>query len=231
MFKGYRLAGLIPGSLALILADYISWQSVFVVVALFMLVGIGMTLVIREAITNPSPPRTMREAIVEPFNEFIGRKGIKSAALVLAFLFLYKFGDNLATALQTPFYIDVGFSLTQIGAIAKFASLVAVIVGGVVGGLVMVKLSINRALWIFGFVQIFSILGFALLSRSWSESLVAGNCCVSRIFGGVGLGAAAVTAFIAKNTNPIFAATQIALFTALASVPRTMANAVYWRYC
>ena len=223
--QGYRLAGLIPGSLALILADYISWQSVFVVVALFMLVGIGMTLVIREAITNPSPPRTMREAIVEPFNEFIGRKGIKSAALVLAFLFLYKLGDNLATALQTPFYIDVGFSLTQIGAIAKFASLVAVIVGGVVGGLVMVKLSINRALWIFGFVQIFSILGFALLSEVGANPWVLG-IAVSLEYLGVGLGAAAITAFIAKNTNPIFAATQIALFTALASVPRTMANAV-----
>ena len=92
--------------------------------------------------------------------------GLAPALFVLAFLFLYKLGDNMATALQTPFFIDVGFTLTQIGAIAKTAGLIAAIVGGIVGGLVMVKLSINRALWVFGVVQIVSILGFALLALS-----------------------------------------------------------------
>ena len=223
--QAYRLSGLVPGSLALILADHLQWHTVFIVVALFMGVGLIMTLCIDEAIAHPSPPKTMREAIVEPFREFVQRKGVAAAALILAFLFLYKLGDNMATALQTPFYVDVGFSLTQIGSIAKFASLFSAIVGGLVGGVIMIKLGINRALWTFGVVQVVSILGFAVLSEVGANPWMLG-VAVSLEYLGVGLGTAAFTAFIAKNTNPVFAATQFALFTALTSVPRTLANAV-----
>jgi PAT family beta-lactamase induction signal transducer AmpG len=163
--------------------------------------------------------------VVEPFREFIAREGIAPALLVLAFLFLYKLGDNMATALQTPFFIDVGFSLTQIGTIAKTASLTAAIVGGLVGGLIMVKVSINRALWLFGVVQIASILGFALLSEIGANPWMLA-VAVAFEYLGVGLGTAALTAFIARSTNKAFAATQFALFTALAATPRTLANAV-----
>jgi PAT family beta-lactamase induction signal transducer AmpG len=221
----YRLAGLVPGSLALILADHLPWHVVFVVVASFMAVGLILTLVIQEAIANPSPPKTMREAVIEPFREFIGRKGLRSAALILVFLFLYKLGDNMATALSSPFYIDLGFSLTQIGSIAKFASLIAAIAGGIIGGVVMIKLSINRALWLFGVVQILSILGFAWLAEAGANPWVLGIVVVFEYLG-VGLGTAAFVAFIARTTNPMFAATQFALFTALTSVPRIFANAV-----
>lgn len=223
--QAYRLSGLVPGSLALILADFLPWHTVFIVVAFFMAVGLVLTLVIREAIAEPTPPKTLREAITEPFKEFVQRKGVGAAALVLSFLFLYKLGDNLATALQTPFYVDVGFSLTQIGSIAKFASLLSVIIGGLAGGVMMIKLGINRALWLFGVVQIASIFGFALLSEVGANPWVLG-VAVSLEYLGVGLGTAAFTAFIAKNTNPVFAATQFALFTALTSVPRTLANSV-----
>ncbi len=221
----YRLSGLVPGSLALILADQLPWHTVFVVVALFMAVGLGLTLVIREAIKDPSPPKTMREAVVEPFREFKHRQGLGAAALILAFLFFYKLGDNMATALSTPFYIDLGFSLTQIGSIAKFASLTAAIVGGVIGGVVMIKLSINRALWLFGVVQVVSILGFAWLAESGANPWVLGTV-VAFEYLGVGLGSAALVAFMARMTNLTFAATQFALFTAFASVPRIFANAV-----
>ncbi len=222
--QAYRLSGLVPGSLALILADHLPWNTVFMVVAAFMAVGIIMTLVIDEAIADPSPPRTLRDAIVEPFREFVTRKGVSGALLVLAFLFLYKLGDNMATALQTPFYVDVGFSLTQIGSIAKFASLAAAIIGGLAGGVMMIKLGINKALWTFGVVQVLSILGFALLSVVGANPWMLG-ITVSFEYLGVGLGTAAFTAYIAKNTNPVFAATQFALFTAFTSVPRTVANA------
>lgn len=221
----YRLSGLVPGSLALILADHLPWHTVFVVVALFMAVGLGLTLVIREAIKDPSPPKTMREAVIEPFREFKHRQGLGAAALALAFLFFYKLGDNMATALSTPFYIDLGFSLTQIGSIAKFASLTAAIVGGVIGGVVMIKLSINRALWLFGVVQVISILGFAWLAESGANPWVLGTV-VAFEYLGVGLGSAALVAFMARMTNLTFAATQFALFTAFASVPRIFANAV-----
>ena len=221
----YRLAGLVPGSLALILADHLPWHLVFVVVAGFMAVGLLLTLTIREAIAHPTPPRSLRDAVVEPFREFIDRKGLAAATLILAFMFLYKLGDNMATALQSPFFVDVGFTLTQIGVVAKFASLIAAIVGGLAGGVIMIKLGINRALWIFGVVQVVSILGFALLSVVGADPWVLGGV-VAFEYLGVGLGTAAFTAFIARATNPVFAATQFALFTALTAVPRTLANAV-----
>ena len=223
--QAYRLSGLVPGALGLILADHFAWHVVFVIIALFMLVGIVMTLVIDEAIADPTPPRTMRDAIVEPFRDFIGRSGLGPALLVLAFLFLYKLGDNMATALQTPFFIDTGFTLTQIGAIAKTGGLIAAIMGAMVGGLIMVKLPINRALWLFGIVQIVSILGFAILSETGPNPWMLGVVVVFEYLG-VGLGSAALIAFMAKTTNPAFAATQLALFTALVSVPRVFANAV-----
>ncbi len=221
----YRLAGLVPGALALILADFLPWHTVFTFVAAFMGVGVVLTLFIGEATAEPHPPKTLKEAVVKPFQEFFDRKGLSSALLILLFMFLYKLGDNMATALSTPFYLDMGFSLTQIGTIAKTSSLTAVIIGGLVGGLVMVKLSINRALWLFGVVQVVSILGFALLSIIGTNPYVLG-LVVGLEYLGVGLGTAAFTAFIARSTNPVFAATQFALFTALAALPRTVANAV-----
>ncbi len=223
--QAYRFSGLVPGALGFILADHFDWHIVFMMIGAFMLIGIAMTLIIKEAIEDPTPPQTLRDAVIEPFREFIGRSGLGPALLVLAFLFLYKLGDNMATALQSPFFIDVGFSLTQIGAISKTAGLIAANIGTIVGGLVMVKLPINRALWVFGVVQIVSILGFALLAEigpnPWMLGLV-----VAFEYLGVGLGAAALIAFMARTTNPAFAATQLALFTALASVPRVFANAV-----
>ena len=222
--QAYRLSGLIPGGLGLILADRLPWHMVFIVVALFMIVGIVMTMMIAEAIKDPSPPRSLKESVIEPFREFIGRAGLGSALLVLAFLFFYKLGDNMATALQTPFFHDVGFSGTQIGTIAKFVGTTAAIVGGLVGGLIMIKVSINRALWMFGFVQITSILGFALLSVVGANPWMLAFAMAFEYLG-VGLGTAALTAFMAKSTNVAFAATQFALFTALISVPRVLASA------
>jgi PAT family beta-lactamase induction signal transducer AmpG len=223
--QAYRLAGLVPGSLALILSDFLPWHVVFIIVAAFMAVGVLLTLNINEPARHPAAPRTFKEAVIEPFREFISRSGVGPALLVLAFLFLYKLGDNMATALQTPFYIDLGFSRTQIGTVAKFSSLIAAIVGGMVGGLVMVKVSINRALWLFGFVQIASILGFAALSIVGDNLWMLGAATAFEYLG-VGLGSAALIAFMARSTNAAFAATQFALFTALVAVPRTLANAI-----
>ncbi|MFQ3334018.1 MAG: PAT family beta-lactamase induction signal transducer AmpG [Woeseiaceae bacterium] len=223
--QAYRLSGLIPGALGFILADHLPWHMVFVIVALFMLVGIIATLVIDEAIAEPTPPKTLRDSVIEPFRDFLGRAGLRSALLVLTFLFLYKLGDNMATALQTPFFIDLGFTGTQIGTISKMASLVAVILGGIVGGIIMVKLPINRALWLFGIVQIVSILGFVILSEVGPNPWMLGIAVFFEYLG-VGLGTAALIAFMARTTNPAFAATQLALFTAIAAVPRVFANSV-----
>ena len=222
--QAYRLSGLVPGSLAFILADHISWQSVFIVVAAFMILGVLLTLFIKELDTEHNAPKSLQAAIVLPFKDFIQSNGLKSAGYTLVFLVLYKLGDNMATALQTPFFIDMGFSKTEIGVIAKTSSLIAMTLGIIVGGIVMIKLSINRALWLFGFVQIARILGFAALAEIGHNN-VALAIAMGFEYLGVGLGTAAFTAFIARTTNPAFAATQIALFTALAVLPRTFANA------
>ena len=222
--QAYRIAGLVPGALALVLADILPWSSVFWITASFMAVGIAMTLVITEPQSELPTGTGIKEAIVNPFAEYLTRRGWSGVLLVLGFMFLYKLGDNMATALATPFYLDVGFSMTQIGLVAKNAALWPAIFGGLAGGLIMIRLGINRALWLFGLVQIVSILGFAVLANSgpvlWLLAVVIGFEYL-----GVGLGTAAFTAFIARETSKTYAATQFALFTALAAVPRTFANA------
>ena len=220
--NAYRISGLIPGSLALILSDFLPWDTVFQITGLFMLVGIGMTLAVKEK--SMVPPRTLKEAVVDPFKEFIGRNGIKYALFMLCFMFLYKIGDNMATALATPFYLDMGFTKTEIGIIAKNAALWPTIIGGMLGGLLMVKIGINRALWLFGVVQLVTIFGFVVLSQLGNDK-VALAIVISMEYLGVGLGTAAFTAFIARSTHPKYTATQFALFTAFMAVPRTFANA------
>jgi PAT family beta-lactamase induction signal transducer AmpG len=222
--NAYRVAGLIPGSLSLILADRISWDEVFFVTALFMLPGIAMSLLVKEPEIHVRLPGSLREAVVEPFHEFFTRLGAKQALLVLAFVLLYKLGDNMAVALATPFYIDMGFSKTEIGMVAKHAALWPAVAGALLGGIWMVKLGINRALWIFGAVQMVVILGMALLAKMPGDLWMLGAAIGSEYFG-IGLGTVASIAFMARATNPAYTATQYALFTSLAAVPRVMINA------
>ena len=221
--NAYRIAGLVPGSLSLILADILPWQTVFIATSAFMLTGIGLTLSIREPAQAARHPTSLRSAVIEPFNEFFSRQGVKQAGLILLFMLLYKLGDSMATALATPFYLDLGFTKTQIGLVAKNAALWPMIVGGILGGILMIRIGINRALWTFGLVQIVSILGFAVLARV-GEGVWLLALAISFEYLGVGLGTAAFVAFIARSTHPAFAATQFALFTALTAVPRTVAS-------
>ncbi len=228
--NAYRIAGLVPGSLSLILADHLPWNSVFVITALFMLPGIAMTLLVAEP-HRAEPPKTLRQAVVEPFHEFISRQGLGSALLVLAFIFLYKLGDSMCTALATPFYLDLGYSKTDIGLIAKNAGLWPAVIGALLGGAWMLKIGINRALWLFGLVQIAAIFGFAWLASLGHQASIgaAERVNLAWVIGleafGVGVGTAAFVAFIARTTHPAYTATQFALFTSLAAVPRTFMNA------
>lgn len=222
--NAYRIAGLVPGALSLILADHLPWAQVFLVTALFMLPGLMLTLFVSEP-HRARPPQTLREAVVEPFHEFINRKGWRNAVYILAFVFLYKLGDSMATSLATPFYLDIGFSKTDIGLIAKNAGLWPSVIGAMLGGIWMVKLGIDRALWLFGVVQVVSIIGFAWLASLHEPLKPALALVISFEALGVGLGAAAFTAFIARATDPRYTATQFALFTSLAAVPRTFFNA------
>jgi len=229
--NAYKVAGLIPGSLSLILADHLPWSQVYWITALFMVPGMAMALMVSEPEASKARPKSLREAVVEPFHEFVGRAGWQAALLVLAFIFFYKLGDSMSTALATPFYLEMGFSKSEIGLVAKHAGLWPSVIGGLLGGLWMVRLGINRSLWIFGVVQMVAILGFAWLAwlgpqgaidsaDLWRLALVIGLEAF-----GVGLGTAAFVAYIARSCHPAYTATQFALFTSLAAVPRTFINA------
>ncbi|MCX7897529.1 MAG: AmpG family muropeptide MFS transporter [Rhodocyclaceae bacterium] len=229
--NAYRIAGLVPGSLSLILADHWPWEIVFALTAVFMLPGMLLALFVAEPALARDAPKTLRAAVVEPFAEFVQRAGWKEALMILAFLFLYKLGDSMATALATPFYLDLGYAKSDIGLIAKHAALWPAIFGGLLGGLWMVSLGINRALWVFGFVQLVSIFGFAWLAWLGPQEMVDWSAR-ARLAGviafeylGVGLGTSAFVAFIARATHPAYTATQFALFTSLAAAPRTFINA------
>ena len=222
--NAYRVSSLVPGSLAFVLADLLPWGTVFWLVGLFMCVGMITTFLVPETADERIAPRSVREAVTEPFAEFFSRGGAKSALLILSFMLFYKLGDNMAVALQTPFFIDIGFTLTEIGTVAKFVILGSTIGGTLLGGLLMLKISINRALWIFGLVQIISIFGYAALAKI-GNNLYALAAATGLEYLGVGLGTVALTAFIAKQTSRRFTATQFALLTSVTAVPRTFANA------
>ena len=242
----YRLAGLVPGSLSLILADWLPWSQVFIITALFMAPGVLLTLVIKEPLNAAAAPKTLREAAIDPLREFFSRAGWRQALWVLAFIFFYKLGDSLCTALATPFYLDMGYSKTEIGIVAKNAGLWASVGGGLIGGVWMLRLGIARALWVFGVVQMLSILGFAWLAQGNLQPETVDGWTWLQAYGldpehsvrlaklavvvgleafGVGVGTAAFVAFIAAQTHPAYTATQLALFTSLMAVPRTLINA------
>ena len=133
-----------------------------------MIFGIGLTLSIAEPTKEAGKPLTLRLAVVEPFREFFQRNGIRQACLVLAFMLLYKLGDSMATALATPFYLDMGFSNTQIGLVAKHAALWPMIIGGILGGILMLRIGINKALWLLAWYKLFPFLDFPS-SPEWAK--------------------------------------------------------------
>ena len=175
-----------------------------------------------------APPKNLREAIVSRFTSSSRAAAGARALLVLGFIFLYKLGDSMATALATSFYLDIGFIMTQIGVIAKTTGFWASIAGGMIGGVWLVKIGINRGLWIFGVLQSVGRCSASRGSRSIAaaDALLLGRAVIG--FESASASAwttAAFIAYIASTTDPRYTATQYALFTSLAAVPRTLASA------
>ena len=113
--QAYRIAGLVPGSLSLILADQLPWVWVFWITAAFMSVGVLLSLSISEPERASPTHRGLKATVLEPFQEYVARRGWRDLALILFFMVAFKLGDNMATALAMPFYLDLGFTMTQIG--------------------------------------------------------------------------------------------------------------------
>lgn len=229
--NAYKIAGFVPGALSLILADHLPWSAVFMITALFVLPGVVMAWLVAEPATSRQAPRTLIGSVVEPFEEFFTRQGWKMALLILLFMLLYKLGDSMATALQSTFVLKMGFSKTDLGTINKGVGLASSIVGGIVAGIWMLRLGINKALWVFGVLQAVAILAFVALAHYGPFSEIGSNqrlllaVVIAAEAFGMSLGTMAFVAFIARTTNPAYTALQFALFTSLTAVPRSFINA------
>ena len=224
---GYRIALLLTGSLALILADRIPWSAVYLLMSGVMVIGLIGTVTapepqerVREASPEENrPPASLADAVLLPFGEFFHRLGLLQGVLILVFIVLYKLGDALVNNMSTPFLLQTGFTQTDIGAIQGGMGLIATIVGALVGGALMSKIGINRSLWIFGGLQAVSNLTYfiqATLGRDYRFMIVTinvENFCA-------GLGTAAFVAFLMSLCNQRFSATQYALLSSLMAVSR-----------
>ncbi|MBW1820648.1 MAG: AmpG family muropeptide MFS transporter [Deltaproteobacteria bacterium] len=219
--NGYRVGMLLASGGGLIMADHMSFLMVYVIMAACMLPGVLTTLLAPEPHASAGTPKSLKEAVVGPMVEYFSRSG---AIWILAFILLYKIGDTMASAMTTPFYLDIGFSKTEIGAVVKLFGFWATIAGSLIGGVLMLRMGINRSLWIFGFLQALSTAGFAILAKiGYNIALLSGVIAFENL--SAGMGTAAYVAFMASITNKKFTATQYALLTSLMGVPRVMASA------
>jgi PAT family beta-lactamase induction signal transducer AmpG len=219
--NGYRVGMLLASGGGLIMADHMSFSAVYLIMAACMLPGVLTTLLAREPEATLGTPKDMREALIDPLVEYFSRQG---ALWMLAFILLYKIGDTMASSMTTPFYLEIGFSKTEIGAVVKLFGFWATVAGGLIGGVIMIRLGINRALWVFGFLQAISTACFALLARiGHNVPALSGVIAFENLSGG--MGTAAFVAFMASITNKRFTATQYALLSSLMGVPRVIASA------
>lgn len=216
--NGYRLGMLLASGGGLILADYMPFSAVYLIMAAAMLPGVITTLMAPEPPVGVAPPSTLAEAVIHPFVDYFRRR---DALLILLFILLYKVGDNMALAMTTPFYIKMGFSLTDIGAVVKLFGFWATVVGGLFGGVLILRWGNYRALWIFGILQAVSTTSFAALVYT-GPRLAALASVVSLENLASGMGTAAFIAFMANLTNRKFTATQYALLSSLMGIPRVV---------
>ena len=219
--NGYRVGMLLASGGGLIMADHMPFFMVYQIMAVCMLPGVVTTLLAMEPKIDEGTPETLREAVFDPLMEYFSRRG---ALWILAFILFYKIGDTMAGAMTIPFYLDIGFSKTQIGTVVKLFGFWATVAGTLIGGVIMLRLEINRSLWIFGFLQAASTAGFAVLARV-GNSLPLLSTVIAFENLSSGMGTAAFIAFMASITHKKFTATQYALLSSLMGVPRVMASA------
>ena len=226
--NGYRIATLASGAGALIIADQFSWFWAYAAMAGLMLIGIVTTLLAPEPDTSAEARdagdgivEIVRNTVVAPFAEFIGRRHWLA---VLAFIALYKYGDALLGVMANPFYLDIGFTKTEIGLVTKFYGLGMSILGGVLGGMLVVWLGTLRTLLVAGVLQAASNLMFALQAAVGPSLAMLGvTISVENLTGA--MATIAFVTFISELTHRGFTATQFALLTSLMAFTRTVFSA------
>lgn len=219
---GYRIAMLISGGLALVLADHFGWRITYEVMALLMAFATLVTYLGPEAKPVDSPHH-IKQVFFEAFNNLLRRDGI---VIILLFVVFYKFGDALALSLMSNFLLHgVGFSLTDVGIVFKTAGLFAIIFGGFVGGALLTRMNLYRGLLFFGLAQAFSNLTFMILAYTGKNYLIMVSTIFIESFCS-GLSTAALVAFLMSLCDHRFTATQFASLTALTAVPRVFLGPV-----
>lgn len=215
---GYRAGTMISGGLALIIAEYTDWHTTFCLLAFLMLVGILATLLAPKTHFENYSPRTLSEAIIDPFKQFLTRK---SALILLLLILLYKLGDAFALTLMSTFLIrGVGFSLATVGSVVKIYSVAAAIFGAFLGGFLLPRFTLFRALFLFGLLQALSNLLFiSLIYSGKSYALLVTAITFEHITSG--MATAAFMAFLMSLCDHHFTATQYALFSALSAFGRS----------
>jgi len=218
---GYRLGMLLASGGGLILADLMTYRLVYFIMAAGMSAGIVATLLATEPVAEHGTPKSLSEAVIDPFREYFSRD---YALYLLLFIFLYKVGDTMASQMTTPFYLETGFSKTEIGSIVKLFGFWATIGGTMLGGLLVMRLGIYKSLFSFGILQGISTAGFIWL-HYMGNILYALAAVVSFENLTAGLGTAAFVGFLASLTDKRFTATQFALLTSFMGMPRVFAAA------
>ena len=219
--NGYRVGMLLAGGGGLILADVLSFPEMYRLLAAFMAACVVVSLAAPEPPLPTGRPRSLVEAVVLPFRDYFTREG---AWLALAFILLYKLGDTLASAMTTPFYLDLGYSKSEIGAVVKLFGFWATLAGATLGGIWILRIGLQRALWLFGIGQMASTFGFVVLSKL-QPSLPALATVIAVENLTAGLGTAAFVGFMGALTDRRFTATQYALLSSLMGIPRVLAAA------
>jgi len=218
---GYRIGMLLASGGGLILSDHIPFSAVYAIMAACMLPGIITTLLTPEPGADFGIPGTLKEAVVEPLLEYFRRP---NALWIMAFILFYKIGDTMAGAITTPFYMELGFSKSEIGTVVKLFGFWPLLLGLAAGGLLLLKLGIGRCLWIFGILQAVSTAGFAVLAKiGYNVTALSGVIAFENFTGG--MGTSAFVAFMASITHKKFTATQYALLSSLMGVPRVLVSA------
>ena len=226
---GYRIGMLASGAGALYLAETVSWFWVYIVMAGLMGVGV-LTILLNPEPAGPDfadasvgrlvPMQWLRQAVFEPFAEFLARGGWRTALLILSFVIFYKFGDSLAGVMANPFYLEIGFTKSEIASISKIFGLGATLAGGFFGGLIVVRRGIMESLLWCGLLQMFSNLMFAIQAMVGHDvTMLSITIAVENVAGG--MGTASFVAYLSALCNIAYTATQYALLSSLMAVART----------
>jgi PAT family beta-lactamase induction signal transducer AmpG len=221
---GYRAALLLTGAGALVWSQRIGWRTTYLLLALLqVLLGVA-TLLAPEPEGTARAPSSLRDAVVQPFAAFVRSRGFGAAAIALGFVATFKWGVYLVSSASTPFLLAQGYSNAEVGTVLGGAGLVATLAGTAAGGFAMTRLSVRAALWAFGGLQgICGLLFWALALQGRNPSLMAAAVVSENFF--VGMGSAALVAWMLGECDPRFSATQFALLSSLMAFSRDVLTA------